>query len=102
MTGEIEVEGKNVIVIDDLTKSGSTLLHSREMLLEQGAKEVGLVVLHVTPIAKKGEKLLENLVRRSNEMVVTSNTVYTSTFCENYPELSMDVTDKIVQTLVGL
>ncbi len=99
LSGELDVEGKNVIVIDDLTKSGSTLLKSREMLLKQGAKDVGLVVLHVTPVSENGEELLENLVHRSEQKVVTSNTVFTFTFIEKYPQLTFDITDLLIQNL---
>ena len=86
-------------IIDDMTKSGSTLLKSREIVLKQGAKDVGLVVLHVTPVMNIGEDLLANLVEKSGRKVVTSNTVYTSTFCEKFPDLMYNVTDDLVDTL---
>jgi hypothetical protein len=99
ISGEIGVSGKNVILIDDLTKTGGTLLRSREILLEQGAKDVGLVVLHVTPIAGNGEELLEKLVTKCGERIVTSNTVYTSTFCDRHKDLTFDVVEKLVCAL---
>lgn len=99
LSGELDVKGKNVIVIDDLTKSGSTLLQCREILMEQGAADVGLVVLHVTPVSEKGEDLLEKLVQRSQKKVVTSNTVYTHTFCDRYPDLIFDIVEPLIQAL---
>ncbi len=99
LSGEIDVKGKNVIVIDDLTKSGSTLLRSRDILLEQGASEVGLIVLHVTPISEKGEDLLDSLVARSEGKVVTSNTVYTHTFGQKYRHLTYDIVVPLIQHL---
>jgi len=75
--GNLDVEGKNVIVIDDLTKSGSTLLKARDRLLEQGAKDVALVVAHVLPLVNRGEELLERLIDKSNHRIVTSNSVNT-------------------------
>jgi hypothetical protein len=99
ISGEIGVRGKNVILIDDLTKTGGTLLQAREILMERGAKDVGLVVLHVTPIMGIGEELLEKLVMQSEKKVVTSNTVYTSTFCERHKDLTFDIVDKLVSTL---
>ncbi|MFW9979393.1 MAG: phosphoribosyltransferase family protein [Candidatus Thorarchaeota archaeon] len=99
LSGELDVKGKNVIVIDDLTKSGSTLLKSRDILIEQGAKDVGLVVLHVTPVSENGEELFDSLVQKSLRKVVTSNTVFTSTFCEKYPHLAYDIVDLLIKHL---
>jgi phosphoribosylpyrophosphate synthetase len=99
MSGELDVAGKNVIVIDDLTKSGTTLLRAAEMLRNQGAADVGFVVLHVTPIRNGGEKLLTELIAKSRERIVTSNTVYTEAFCDKNPELVYNIVDKIVKTL---
>ncbi|MFW9955594.1 MAG: phosphoribosyltransferase family protein [Candidatus Thorarchaeota archaeon] len=99
LSGQLEVRGKNVIVIDDLTKTGGTLLQSREILLEQGAKDVGLIVLHVTPIKDDGERLLEELIVRSEQKVVTSNTVYSSTFIDRHRDLTFDIVSKVIETL---
>ncbi|MFW9799905.1 MAG: phosphoribosyltransferase family protein, partial [Candidatus Thorarchaeota archaeon] len=99
MHGEMEVTGKNVIVLDDLTKSGTTLLKAADLLRAQGAANVGFVVLHVTPIRDKGEKLLDDLISKSGGRIVTSNTVYTAAFCEKHPELTYDIVDKLVECL---
>jgi phosphoribosylpyrophosphate synthetase len=99
MSGELDVAGKNVIVIDDLTKSGTTLLRAAEMLRNQGAADVGFIVLHVTPIRNHGEKLLTELIAKSHKRIVASNTVYTDAFCGNNPELVYDVVDRIVDNL---
>jgi phosphoribosylpyrophosphate synthetase len=97
--GDLDVAGKNVIVIDDLTKSGSTLLKARDRLLEQGAKEVALAVAHVLPLAERGEELLERLIEKCNYRIVTSNTVNTEIFIEENPNLTYNVVDTIVEYL---
>ena len=101
MYGELDVKDHNVIVIDDLTKSGTTLLRARELLKAQGATDVGLVVLHVTPVAEKGEGLLENLVTKSGNNIIVSNSVYSTTFCESHPNLIFDIVDNLVESLTG-
>ncbi|MHA2362008.1 MAG: phosphoribosyltransferase family protein, partial [Candidatus Thorarchaeota archaeon] len=101
MYGELDVKGHNVIVIDDLTKSGTTLLRAGELLKAQGARDVGLVVLHVTPIAEKGEKLLQNLVTKSGNRIIVSNSVFSSTFCKSNPNLTFDIVDRLVESISG-
>ena len=102
MYGELDVKDQNVIVIDDLTKSGTTLLRAGDLLKAQGATDVGRVVLHVTPIAEKGEELLQNLVTKSGNSIIVSNSVYSSTFCENHPDLTFNIVDKLVESLAGV
>ncbi len=99
MQGEVDVRGQNVLVLDDLTKSGKTLLQAKELLISQGAKDVGFVVIHVTPIRDGGEELLDELVTKSNGKIVSSNTVYTAAFCEKNPELVYDIVAKMVDSL---
>ncbi len=99
LTGSLEVEGKQVIIVDDLTKSGGTLLKAAERLRSQGAKDVGLAVAHVLPIMGKGEELLERLVEKSEGKVVTSNTIRTRVFCEKNPHLSYNIVDTLVRVL---
>ncbi len=99
MHGELDVAGKNVIVLDDLTKTGTTLIRAAKMLRKQGALDVGFVVLHVTPIRDRGEELLDDLISKSGARIVTSNTVYSVAFCEKHPHLSYDIVDKLVEHL---
>lgn len=95
--GELDVKGKQVVLIDDLTKSGSTLLRAAERLIEQGAKDVVMAVAHVLPIVGKGEILLEALIEKSHGKIVTTNTIYTNTFCHKNEHLTYDVVDTIVR-----
>jgi len=61
ITGDLEVRDKEVIIIDDLTKSGSTLLRAKDRLLNQGADSVGMAVAHVLPLMERGEELIEEI-----------------------------------------
>ncbi|KXH71156.1 MAG: hypothetical protein AM326_11970 [Candidatus Thorarchaeota archaeon SMTZ-45] len=94
--GNIGVRDREVIIIDDLTKSGSTLLKAADRLRNQGADHVGMAVAHVLPLIERGEELLEELLEKARGMIVTTNTIYTEIFCEQNPQLTYN----IVQTLV--
>ncbi|MFX1369776.1 MAG: phosphoribosyltransferase family protein [Promethearchaeota archaeon] len=97
--GEVDVKGKEVIVIDDLTKSGSTLLKAADRLKSLGASDVGMAVAHVLPLIERGEELLERLLEKSKGRIVTTNTVRTKSFCENFPELTYNIVDTLVKIL---
>ncbi|WP_306119568.1 MULTISPECIES: hypoxanthine phosphoribosyltransferase [unclassified Roseitalea] len=40
-----DVSGRDVLLIDDILESGTTLTHARRMLLERGARSVAIAVL---------------------------------------------------------
>ncbi len=94
--GNIEVKDKEVIIVDDLTKSGSTLVKAADRLRNQGAADVGMAVAHVLPLTERGEELLAELLENSRGMIVTTNTIHTETFAEQNPQLTYN----IVQTLI--
>ncbi|MFW9817293.1 MAG: phosphoribosyltransferase family protein [Candidatus Thorarchaeota archaeon] len=99
ITGDLDVRDKQVIVIDDLTKSGSTLLKAKDRLLNQGADAVGMAVAHVLPLMEKGEELLEELIEKASRLIVTTNTVQTEVFCENNCELMYNIVETLVKVL---
>lgn len=99
LSGDLDVKDKNIIVIDDLTKSGSTLLKAADRLRKQGSKDVALAVAHVLPLVDLGEELLENLIMKIDGNIVASNTVRTHVFSVKNPELTFNVVDKLVKIL---
>lgn len=99
MYGEVDVAGKNVILIDDLTKSGGTLLKAKEILESQGALQVGIAVLHVMPVADRGEERFEELIEKSSQRIMVTNSVYTVAFCKKNQTLVHDVVADIVAAI---
>lgn len=91
INGDSNVKGKKIIIIDDLTKSGSTLIKARNFLLENGAEEVISCVTHVLPTISEGEKFLRNLVKKLEGKILTTNTVRTKTFEEENPKCLVDI-----------
>jgi phosphoribosylpyrophosphate synthetase len=97
--GDIDVTDKNVIVVDDLTKSGTTLLKAADRLRKQGARDVGLVVAHVLPLVGIGEELLENLLEKSKRRIVSSNSIRTIAFGVKNPVMTYNIVDTLVKVL---
>jgi phosphoribosylpyrophosphate synthetase len=97
LTGDLEVKDRNAIVIDDLTKSGSTLLKAADRLMELGAIDVGMAVVHAIPLRAEGEKLLERLLDKVGDRIVTTNSVYTHLFCEQNKNLTYNIVNRIVE-----
>jgi hypothetical protein len=81
--GEVDVKNKEVILIDDFTKSGSTLIKSKQAFLKQGAKRVISCVTHLMPLRETGETRLEELVKKLNGEFLASNTIYTQLLEKN-------------------
>ncbi len=99
LKGDLDVSNQCVIIVDDLTKSGSTLLEASDRLNGLGAREIAMAVAHVIPLVERGEDLLKRLVEKSKGRIVTTNTVYTETFCVNHPELCYNIVNTLVKIL---
>jgi hypothetical protein len=99
LSGDVDVSGRNVIIVDDLTKTGSTLIKAGARLKKMKAKNIGLAVAHALPIMKRGEELLEKLISKSKGRIVATNTIYTRCFCLNNPALTYNIVDSLVKTI---
>lgn len=65
-----EVEGKNVLLIDDMSESLGTLSGAAELLKEKGAKQVVAFVSHL-PLTEKGKENLQN--EKNIDKILTTN-----------------------------
>ena len=65
------VEGKNVVLVDDMIDTGGTLIKASDLLLKNGAKSVKVFSTH--PILSKDA--VSKLVRSSIEKIYVTNTV---------------------------
>ncbi len=99
LRGDLDVRNQCVVVVDDLTKSGSTLLKAVDRLESQGASDVAMAVAHVVPLVERGEDLLQRLLEKSKGRIVTTNTIYTETFCKENPELCYNIVNTLVKIL---
>jgi ribose-phosphate pyrophosphokinase len=65
------VEGKNVIIVDDMVDTGGTLCSAADLLLEKGAKSVRAMITH--PVLSG--KAYENIERSNLTELIVSNTL---------------------------
>ena len=87
--GDIPVEGKSLVVVDDLILTGGTLLRTREHILKKGAEKFAFAATHALPLVT-GEDNLRRLVNTLGEDLLVTNTVPSKTFVEDHPELTLD------------
>jgi len=66
-----EVEGKNVLLVDDLTETAGTLAGAARILREAGAKDVYAMVSHAVLTSLAGERLRGSAIKE----LVTTNSV---------------------------
>ena len=67
------VNGKDVLIIDDICSRGGTFYHSAKALKEAGAKNIYLYVTHCENTILEGELLTSGLI----EKVYTTNSIFT-------------------------
>ena len=81
-TGKIEklvindpevVNGKDVLIVDDICSRGGTFYHSAKALKEAGAKNIYLYVTHCENTILEGELLTSGLIKK----VYTTNSIFT-------------------------
>jgi ribose-phosphate pyrophosphokinase len=77
------VTGKNVIIFDDITDTGGTLVETADILLENGAKSVSAAVTHL--FKEKG------LVRRLNNSNIKKVFTSDSMFHKNLPKKFIEI-----------
>src|SRR3989344_2468995 len=76
MEGEIDVEGKNVCILDDIISTGGTILRAIEHLKSRGAKKI---IVGATHGVFAGEKIAEKILSSSCDELFLSNTIISST-----------------------
>jgi len=65
-----EVKGKTIIIYDDMTRSGGTLIQAAKAYLNNGAKEVYAVLSH---LALNNESIIKRLEKSPIKKIITTN-----------------------------
>ena len=68
-----DIEGKTVLIVDDICSRGGTFYHSAKKLKELGAKEIYLYITHCENTILEGEVLTSGLI----EKVYTTKSIFT-------------------------
>jgi len=94
-----EVTGKNVIIYDDMTRSGGTLIKAAELYLKSGAKSVSAALSH---FALNNKKVAQALNDSPFSVIVTTNSHPASQWqiVKNCPKFKiLDVSGIFVETI---
>ncbi|MBE6912914.1 MAG: ribose-phosphate pyrophosphokinase [Ruminococcaceae bacterium] len=74
VAGDVEnIEGKNILIVDDICSKGGTFYFSAKKLKEMGAKNIYLHVTHCENTIFEGELIEGDLIRR----IFTTNSILT-------------------------
>lgn len=65
-----DISGKNIIICDDMTRSGGTLIKAAESYLERGANKIYAVLSH---LALNSAGVIEKLEKSPIEKIITTN-----------------------------
>ena len=69
----IDLNGKDILIIDDICSRGGTFYHSAKKLKELGAKDISLYITHCENTILEGELLDGDLIKQ----VFTTNSIFT-------------------------
>jgi ribose-phosphate pyrophosphokinase len=97
-----KVKGKNLIIYDDMTRTGGTLIHAADSYLEAGALRVDVFVSHLALI---GEKEIQALIdSKINRIVATNSHPQTQhPMIQNCPKFKIvDASDTFVKCLAEI
>lgn len=67
------IQGKNVLIVDDISSKGGTFYHSAKRLKEAGAENIYLYVTHCENTIFSGELLSDDIIKK----IYTTNSILT-------------------------
>ncbi len=91
-----DVAGKDVLIFDDITDSGDTLIKATDILLLNGAKSVLVAVTHLF----NDPNLIGKLQKSKITKVLTSDSIYHGILPEKFVEISL--TEKTAEMIKNI
>ncbi len=84
--GEIDVDGKNVCILDDIISTGGTIVRAIEHLKSRGAKKI---IVGATHGVFAGENIAEKILKNNCSHLFVSNTIEQQNSLSNFAVLAI-------------
>lgn len=84
--GEVDVEDKNVCILDDIISTGGTIVRAIEHLKSRGAKKI---IVGATHGVFAGENIAEKILRNNCSQLFTTNAIPQNTLSANFAVLAI-------------
>lgn len=96
LTGNLKVKGRDVILLDDIVRTGTTFLKAQDKLKKNGAKTIIFCAIHSIPTVGVGETPLRNFFLKVKPRFLTTDTVPTLMSIKENPKNTVSCT-KLIQ-----
>ncbi len=93
-----EVEGKDILLVDDMTETAGTLTAAAKILKDKGAKSVKAAVTHAQLTEKAYERLSENWL---DELIITDSTPPQEAY-KNYPITVLSIAPLLTEAILRI
>lgn len=99
--GELDLQGKNVLILDDLCSKGGTFYHTSKKLKQNGANDIYLGVCHMEKTVKDGEilqqyKPFDEVEPSLIKHIYCSDSMLNSESFEHYTNITVYSMDKFI------
>lgn len=96
-----DVQGKDVIVYDDIIDTAGTIISAAQAFMGQGARSVTLAATHAVFSPSKGTTAEEKLIRAGFQVVVTNSITHSVEKLKDFHNLTVLPIDETYAKIIG-